>query len=488
MTDDRTEFPPTPLPSASSREPQPPTSIFRWIAEGLRAAVLLAPRVTAAPTPWQLLVLVLLPNLLAIGVQRFEVDGPARFNAAAELNVLWASALMVWVGWGALYRRPLSAGADADGAPLGRWFVLATWAGAPCYLLMTGMSLAYMRGWLPKPLTTVSGFWAVYGVLLGWWFVAAVRLAARYMPTRQRLFLFVPGILAILAIGIWQGMQEDQERIWLRDTSASTEPRRPRLQLTQEVFEEQQAIWQRSVAAITPRRPGEPNVYGLVFAPYATDDVFLREGTMVAHLLEDRFDAQGHVLKLINHPTTTHELPWATPLNLQRAVKAIAARMDPDKDLLVVYLTSHGGSDFQLAAAHWPLTVVPLTPEALKQALDSAGIRHRVIAISACFSGGWIEPLANEDSLVMTAADAEHTSYGCGRLSELTFFGRAVFDEQLRKSRSFEQAFAAAVPVIRQREIDAGKEDGFSNPQIRVGAHIRPMLDRLAQRLGQTQN
>jgi hypothetical protein len=46
----------------------------------------------------------------------------------------------------------------------------------------------------------------------------------------------------------------------------------------------------------------------------------------------------------------------------------------------------------------------------------------------------------------MTAADADHTSYGCGRLSELTFFGRALFDEQLRKTHSFEQAFAPPCP------------------------------------------
>jgi hypothetical protein len=83
----------------------------------------------------------------------------------------------------------------------------------------------------------------------------------------------------------------------------------------------------------------------------------------------------------------------------------------------------------------------------------------------------------------MTAADATHTSYGCGRLSELTFFGRAMFNEELRKTRSFETAFAAAVPLIKQREIEAGKEDGFSNPQISVGEKIRPLLDQLAQRL-----
>jgi hypothetical protein len=149
----------------------------------------------------------------------------------------------------------------------------------------------------------------------------------------------------------------------------------------------------------------------------------------------------------------------------------------------VLYLTSHGARDFQLAAEHPPLEVEALSPGELRVALDEAGIRHRVIAISACYSGGWIGPLASDTTLVMTAADADHTSYGCGRLSELTFFGRAVFGEQLRQTHSFEDAFAAAVPVIRQREVEAGKPDGFSNPQISVGEGIRPLLKALAQRL-----
>jgi hypothetical protein len=68
-------------------------------------------------------------------------------------------------------------------------------------------------------------------------------------------------------------------------------------------------------------------------------------------------------------------------------------------------------------------------------------------------------------------------------LSELTYFGRAMFDEQLRDTHSFEQAFANAVPIIKQREIDAGKDDGFSNPQISVGSGIRPLLQNLEKRL-----
>jgi hypothetical protein len=150
---------------------------------------------------------------------------------------------------------------------------------------------------------------------------------------------------------------------------------------------------------------------------------------------------------------------------------------------MVIYMTSHGARNHALAAAHWPLEVPPVTPEMLRAMLDEAGIRQRVIAVSACYSGGWIEPLATPSSLIMTAADATHTSYGCGTKSELTFFGRAVFDEQLRQTHSFADAFAKAVPVIAQREVEAGKQDGFSNPQIHVGPQIAPVLRMLERRL-----
>lgn len=480
MTDD----PQPDLPAASPDEALPPPApakapLWRWMAEGLRASVLLAPRVDASPTPGQLLLLVLISGLLSIGLARLQIDGPASFHPLPALQNLWAIGLSLWLGWWTL--APGAAGQRSSS--LSRWFALGTWASLPWTLLMVGMSLAYVRGWLPQALTTMWGFWIAYGALLGLGLVAAVRLMARCVPTPMRLAIFVPGLLAISALGIWHSLQE-RDGVWQEDTSAAAaEPERPRLRLTQETFEAQQALWQRTVAGIAPRRAGETNVYGLVFAPYASEDVFLRESGMVAALLEERFDARGRVLRLLNHATTAQELPWATPLNLRRAVEALAARMDREQDVLVIYMTSHGASDFKLASAHGPLSVPWLTPQELREALDAASIRHRVIAISACYSGGWIEPLATEGSLIMTAADAEHTSYGCGHRSELTFFGRAVFDEALRKSHSFEDAFAAAVPVIRQREIEAGKEDGFSNPQIHVGEGIRPVLDRLSSRL-----
>ncbi|HZY20168.1 MAG TPA: C13 family peptidase [Ramlibacter sp.] len=445
-----------------------------WLREGARAGLLRRPRLPGlAPTPWQLVALLAGAALLHLAVDRLVVPGPAEFSLRGWLVPWCTVAAAVLLVWCLLWRR--DGAAPAPG--VAGWFALAAVAGVPVGLASQALSIAQARGTLPAAFDSVPAIaWGVFFALIAWQVAVSLRIGAAFGLGAARLGALALGMLAIHCTAAWQF---EWDRAW---SSISEPDERPRLQLSQETFEEQQALWSRSVQALPAGRPGTVDVYGIVFAPYA-QDVFLRESAMVADVLAQRFDAQDRVLRLVNHATTAQQLPWATPANLQRAVAAVARRMDRDEDVLVVYLTSHGGRDARLAANHWPLSVAPVTPQELRRALDEAGIRHRVVAVSACYSGSWVEPLADEGTLVMTAADATHTSYGCGRRSELTFFGRALFDEELRRTHSFEQAFAAAVPVIRQREVEAGKEDGFSNPQIRVGAAVAPVLDALSRRL-----
>ncbi len=272
-------------------------------------------------------------------------------------------------------------------------------------------------------------------------------------------------------------------RYWYPDRPDGADKGPEPLQLTQAMLEAQTQALTDTLAAVAPRRAGAIDLYAITFAPHASEDVFLRESRLVASVMEQRFGAAGRSVQLINHRDTITQSPWATPLNLKRTIDRMAQQMDRDKDVLFIHLTSHGGHSGHLSAEFWPLAVDSLTPQALKAMLDGAGIRHRVISVSACFAGSWVEPLADPDTLVMTASDADHTSYGCGRKSPLTFFGRAMYDEQLRSTWSFEVAHAEARRVIEQREKEAGKTDGYSNPQIRVGPAIREHLARFeAQR------
>ncbi|HVK95336.1 MAG TPA: C13 family peptidase [Noviherbaspirillum sp.] len=299
----------------------------------------------------------------------------------------------------------------------------------------------------------------------------------------QRPSALLGASLALLAATVLYYVAPPAE-FWYPAEQTEKQTQRRQLHLTQELMEAQPRLLTQRLDGIAPQRPGIIDLYALTFSPYATADVFRRESGMVADVMAQRFDANGRTLQLINHIDTPAEWPWATPLNLQRAIRHLATVMDRDEDILFIHLTSHGARDGELAAGFWPLTVNSVRPAALKQWLDEAGIKYRVLSISACYSGSWITPLANDNTLVMTAADADHTSYGCGRLSELTFFGRAIYDEQLRNNTlSFEEAHAAARSVIKTREEEAGKDDGYSNPQISIGGDAKNHLARLRERL-----
>ena len=456
--------------------------IKSWFAEGLRAGFFLPPRTAGrSPAPLQVLLIFVIHFALEVLLSRLHVVGPALFDTQAWLSGWWSSLVFLGVAWWA-FSAPETQAAPARLSRVAACFTLSLVAAIPSVMIYELLMAALAHRWIkPSARSSAWVYWSIYSVFMLWSFAVLVFLIRRFSGWTARTAFFVAAMMACTGVSIWKF----DRRTWQEDYSSQSraDADKPRLRLSQQTFEAQQALWASKVNALAPQREGVTDVYGLVFAPYASEDVFKRESTLVTDILNQRFDAQGRVLHLLNHGATTQSHLWATPQNAERAIQALAERMDKDNDVLVVYLTSHGGSDFKLAASHWPLDVELLTPQLLRAALDKAGIRNRVIAVSACYSGGWVAPLTSDNTLVMTAADATHTSYGCGRLSELTYFGRAMFEEQLRKTRSFEQAFANAVPLIKQREIDAGKDDGFSNPQISVGSGIRPVLKSLEQRL-----
>jgi hypothetical protein len=145
--------------------------------------------------------------------------------------------------------------------------------------------------------------------------------------------------------------------------------------------------------------------------------------------------------------------------------------------VLFLFLTSHGSEDHRLAMEFWPLQLADIDPGMLKQMLDASGIRWRVIVISACYSGGFIEPLKDSRTLIMTAADPEHSSFGCGADSDLTYFGKAYFDEALRETRSLTAAFELARKSIAAREGAQGYEP--SNPQMFLGEEMAAKLRQM---------
>ncbi|MGL1269263.1 C13 family peptidase, partial [Vibrio parahaemolyticus] len=72
--------------------------------------------------------------------------------------------------------------------------------------------------------------------------------------------------------------------------------------------------------------------------------------------------------------------------------------------------------------------------------------------VSACYAGVFIDALKGDDTLVVTAADADHSSFGCDDDRDLTYFGEAFLKDSVPSTKTIEEAFKKAAVLIKQRE------------------------------------
>ncbi|MEM9684216.1 MAG: C13 family peptidase, partial [Pseudomonadota bacterium] len=128
-----------------------------------------------------------------------------------------------------------------------------------------------------------------------------------------------------------------------------------------------------------------------------------------------------------------------------------------------------------------PLGLNNLTAKRLRKMLDGTGIKWRVIVVSACYSGSFIDALKDENSLILTAARHDRVSFGCSHENDFTYFGRAYFDQALRGTHSFVDAFEQARVTVTKWETDEELE--ASLPQIHIGAAIKPKLAEIEAHL-----
>jgi hypothetical protein len=250
----------------------------------------------------------------------------------------------------------------------------------------------------------------------------------------------------------------------------------------EKAFYTQQAALDRELEAVQPQRPGVPDVYAVIAGLYAGEDVFMKEARMISSTLAQRFDAAGRTVMLVNNVKTLEAHPIATLTSLRESLRHVGQTMDADEDVLLLYVSSHGSERHELAVDFRPLRLDPITPERLKAALAESGVKWKVVVVSACYSGGFIDALKDDRTLVITAARRDRTSFGCGYGSDATYLARALFGEALAKTHSIEGAFETARAKIEQWEREKGQTPP-SEPQIHVGKEIRAKLAEVERRL-----
>lgn len=219
----------------------------------------------------------------------------------------------------------------------------------------------------------------------------------------------------------------------------------------------QNTLLARTFAQLRPHTPGQSDLYALLVAGDGTQEVFRREVTQVHRLLDRQYGTQGRSIALINSRTDVERTPLATQHSLRASLSALAKVMDPAEDVLLLFLTSHGSPEHALSLQMRGMDLRDLPAQTLAQILRESGIQRRIVVVSACYSGGFIEPLKDEHTLIITAARADRTSFGCADDNDFTYFGRAFFGQALAQpGATLSAAFAHASALVQQWEGEHG--------------------------------
>jgi peptidase C13-like protein len=321
-------------------------------------------------------------------------------------------------------------------------------AGQPALInnaVVAGATYALVFAWWIGAMTCVVGSleqqwgWRLVGRIAGLWLaLLAANVAMPHTP------VFVPPDFDPRNANWWETVYAAHRG------EGKPRPGQSAGQIAQ-IEKAQSRLLQEQFARLKPSRKGETGIYTLAIAGWADQDVFIKELDGALEALGSVLPIKGGTVRLINRRDTVNTIPLATAANFTAAVHAMGDAMDKDNDVLVLVMTSHGektGFALQL-----PGGIAELTPQQVAAALDGEGIKNRVVIVSACFAGIFLPPLANDNSIVITAADATHTSFGCAPERDWTYFGDAFFHQSLHPGADFENAFEHARVLIHGWEM-----------------------------------
>lgn len=310
----------------------------------------------------------------------------------------------------------------------------------------------------------------IFMVLFVWQSLAVVWVFSRELkwPWWERALIVAATLFTLV---VWQ-MSVKSQPIWKVEEIPPT--------FAEDAFYAQNQVLNKSLEAVQYGEFAQSHWYFLGVAGAGYQDVFKSEVERIKEQFDTRFGTFGRSLVLINNPTTRTKIPIASRTSMDLALRRIGQQMNRESDVLFLYMTSHGlPNQFEMENA--PIDLNDVDPKWLKETLDKAGIRWRVIVISACYSGSFVPALQDDNTLIITASAADRASFGCSNEADYTYFGRAFFDQAMREQTSVSAAFEQAKATVAQWESAQGFE--ASEPQWSIGKNMEFMLPQLEQRL-----
>ena len=387
----------------------------------------------------------------------------------------------------------------ADGIPLLGWYAVAILCQAGLLKRLSSprpvlsATLVLALGLMPLPLLLVSVVSYNLETPAYWWISGAVACYALVYLTRglravtgqsQRVAALM-GVIFVIAFmwlsdslnaipDLWNPRGTDaqvaDEELAVRETALFEQAGR----IDEALESVHRDVGASPNADANPDAGSTPVAFFLGFAGVGEQKVFAQEIALASRVLGERFGIGDRHLSLVNDERDLERAPIASVSGLAYALKGLGARMNLDRDVLILSISSHGSEDPVIAVSNSEFPLQSLKPMELADALRESGIKWRVIIISACYAGGFINSLRDPQTIVITAAAVDRSSFGCSNDNELTYFGEAFYRDALPGAKSLRDAFDTAKKAITTRE--RHEHETPSNPQAYFGTEMESKL------------
>lgn len=232
----------------------------------------------------------------------------------------------------------------------------------------------------------------------------------------------------------------------------------------------QRELQEEALGALEDHRQGETDLYFVAFAPDGAP-AWRSQLARAKRTMDEHWRTQQRSLALVNDRATLTETPIATISHLREALEEIGSAIDPDEDIVMLYLAGRSNADGSLRASLPPLALVPLTAAGLSHLLTHAGIRWRIIVVATCDAQPFIDALVDDQTLLIAIGAS---SAGCSD-GTLAALGDALFGEALPMSPPIPTAIETVRRTLERRGMTL---------TVHMGAAIGPQLARLRKSAG----
>ncbi|MEL6959062.1 MAG: C13 family peptidase [Pseudomonadota bacterium] len=163
------------------------------------------------------------------------------------------------------------------------------------------------------------------------------------------------------------------------------------------------------------------------------------------------------------------------PAAISADLTRLATAAVDGEDLVVVMLTSHGVPDRIVVQPRQGGEIFDLTADDLANLLSPLSSDQQILILQACFSGSLIDELRSPNRIILTAASADRSSFGCSPESDNTWFIKAL-NRAMGEGGSWQQIFERTRALVAADEAAQGVP--ASNPQRFVGTNMREIWTR----------